>query len=172
MKKKYNIILANAPINNGNRGCVALSISTISIIDNIMRSEGIDYSIFLPDSQLISGHYVYNAGNTSYDFDACAYYLSLNKKDSLKKTFKRLLGKDSTKLIFKKADFILDIGQGDSFADIYGENRFRKIDLIHTIAYKLHKPYCILPQTIGQQPSDVQDQLIGVPNIIEHPDIQ
>ncbi|MDD3594348.1 MAG: DNA-processing protein DprA [Candidatus Gastranaerophilales bacterium] len=28
----------------------------------------------------------------------------------------------------------------------------------------------ILPQTIGQQPSDVQDQLIGVPNITEHPD--
>lgn len=28
----------------------------------------------------------------------------------------------------------------------------------------------ILPQTIGQQPSDVQDQLIGIPNIIEHPD--
>ena len=28
----------------------------------------------------------------------------------------------------------------------------------------------ILPQTIGQQPSDVQNQLIGVPNIIEHPD--
>lgn len=28
----------------------------------------------------------------------------------------------------------------------------------------------ILPQTIGQQPSDVQDQLIGVPNIIEHAD--
>ena len=28
----------------------------------------------------------------------------------------------------------------------------------------------ILPQTIGQQPSDVQDQLIGVPNILEHPD--
>ena len=28
----------------------------------------------------------------------------------------------------------------------------------------------ILPQTIGQQPSDVQNQLIGVPNIVEHPD--
>src|SRR5574344_146981 len=28
----------------------------------------------------------------------------------------------------------------------------------------------ILPQTIGQQPADVQDQLIGVGNIIEHPD--
>ncbi len=28
----------------------------------------------------------------------------------------------------------------------------------------------ILPQTIGQQPSDVQDQLIGVPHITEHPE--
>ena len=28
----------------------------------------------------------------------------------------------------------------------------------------------ILPQTIGHQPSDVQDQLIGVPQIIEHPE--
>ena len=33
-----------------------------------------------------------------------------------------------------------------------------------------HKLKVILPQTIGQQPSDVQDQLIGLPNIIEHPD--
>ena len=28
----------------------------------------------------------------------------------------------------------------------------------------------VLPQTIGQQPSDVQNQLIGVPNIVEHAD--
>lgn len=28
----------------------------------------------------------------------------------------------------------------------------------------------ILPQTIEQQPSDVQDQLIGIPNIQEHPE--
>jgi hypothetical protein len=28
----------------------------------------------------------------------------------------------------------------------------------------------VLPQTIGQQPSDVQDQLIGLPSIVEHPE--
>jgi hypothetical protein len=33
-----------------------------------------------------------------------------------------------------------------------------------------HNLKVILPQTIGQQPSDVQDQLIGIPNIVEHPD--
>ena len=51
--------------------------------------------------------------------------------------------------VFKVADFILDIGQGDSFADIYGEFRFKLIDRIHTIARKYNKPYCLLPQTIG-----------------------
>ncbi|HSA05797.1 MAG TPA: DNA-processing protein DprA [Candidatus Gastranaerophilales bacterium] len=33
-----------------------------------------------------------------------------------------------------------------------------------------HSLQVVLPQTIGQQPSDVQDQLIGIPNIIEHAD--
>lgn len=33
-----------------------------------------------------------------------------------------------------------------------------------------HNLKVILPQTIGQQPSDVQDQLIGILNIVEHPD--
>lgn len=28
----------------------------------------------------------------------------------------------------------------------------------------------ILPQTIGHQPPDVQDQLIGIPSIVEHPE--
>jgi hypothetical protein len=32
--------------------------------------------------------------------------------------------------------------------------------------------HVILPQTIGQQPSDVQDQLIGIPKIVEHPEWQ
>ena len=36
--KKYNIILANAPIKNGNRGCVALSITMMSLIDEVMNN--------------------------------------------------------------------------------------------------------------------------------------
>ena len=51
--------------------------------------------------------------------------------------------------IFKNADYILDIGQGDSFADIYGKGRFLWIDQIHKLARLYNKPYCLLPQTIG-----------------------
>jgi polysaccharide pyruvyl transferase WcaK-like protein len=61
------------------------------------------------------------------------------KKNSLSKT----------KEIFKDADFIFSLGLGDSFSDIYGKDRFQKTDLIHVLARKYKKPYCMLPQTIG-----------------------
>ena len=51
MKETVNIILANAPINNGNRGCVALSVSSMFIIDEILSQAGIKYKLYLPDSQ-------------------------------------------------------------------------------------------------------------------------
>ena len=43
----------------------------------------------------------------------------------------------------------MDIGQGDSFADIYGRWRFLWIDLIHKMARLFNKPFIFLPQTIG-----------------------
>ena len=46
-----NIILANAPVKNGNRGCVALSITMMSLIDEVMKKAGVKYRLFLPDSQ-------------------------------------------------------------------------------------------------------------------------
>ena len=55
----------------------------------------------------------------------------------------------SSRKIYKDADFILDIGQGDSFADIYGEKRFKWIYSEYKLAKKFNIPLCILPQTIG-----------------------
>ena len=49
--KKCNIILANASIKNGNRGCVALAITMMSLIDEVMNNAGAQYRLFLPDSQ-------------------------------------------------------------------------------------------------------------------------
>ncbi|MDM8155830.1 polysaccharide pyruvyl transferase family protein [Bacteroides gallinaceum] len=55
----------------------------------------------------------------------------------------------ATKKVYQDADFILDIGQGDSFADIYGKRRFDWIFSQYRLGMKYKKPYCILPQTIG-----------------------
>ena len=45
------IILGNAPIKNGNRGCVALTITIACMIDEIMKKAGLSYELYLPDSQ-------------------------------------------------------------------------------------------------------------------------
>ena len=47
---QLKIVLANALINNGNRGCVALSISSLKILRDIFHEKGIEATVYLPDS--------------------------------------------------------------------------------------------------------------------------
>lgn len=145
------IILANAPINNGNRGCVALSITMMSLIDEVMRNANETYKLFLPDS-LVANHVNCECKINDHVilYDSCTYPIGFSVKENIILILKALVkGRNKAKTIFKTVDYILDIGQGDSFADIYGERRFKKIDRVHVLARKYKKPYCILPQTIG-----------------------
>lgn len=145
-----NIILANATVANGNRGCTALAITMLHILHELLSGADIDYKIYLTDSrQKPDTKYRYKIGNLDITYYTCEYPKSLNWKYNLISKCKSLLGKNEAEKIFQKADYILDIGQGDSFSDIYGKFRFESIDLIHKIARSYKKPYCILPQTIG-----------------------
>jgi polysaccharide pyruvyl transferase WcaK-like protein len=141
------IILSNAPIKNGNRGCVALSITAMSIIDRIFREANEEYRLYLTDASVAeNGECKYIAdGMQTLSFMQCDRF-PLDMKDILKKIIKS--GTIGGKMI-RNADYILDIGQGDSFADIYGKQRFELIDNIHKTARFFGKPYCLLPQTIG-----------------------
>lgn len=141
------IVLANATIINGNRGCVALAVSAVDIIDNIFRKAGEEYEIYLTDSGVIEkGVCLYKtSGLKTLTFIPCGHF-SFGVKSIIRNLFQtKSLG---IKLL-KEVDYILDIGQGDSFADIYGKKRFAYIDDIHIAARLLNKPYCLLPQTIG-----------------------
>lgn len=150
MSKHLNIILANAPINNGNRGCVALSYTALYLIDRVLSENGISYTCYMPNSGFVdSEKHTINFGDKILEYYPLSYYCAVTTRDEITMKVKRLLGKNKSKKVFQKADFILDIGQGDSFADIYGTQRFAQIDRIHCIARDLKKPYCILPQTIG-----------------------
>lgn len=146
-----NIILANAPVKNGNRGCVALSITMMALINEVMKNAGVKYRLFLPDSQFWDQKkHEYKINNEVISFEDCSYTKGLSIKDDVKILLKSFFkGENKAKQIFENSDFILDIGQGDSFADIYGILRFKLIDRIHVMARKYKKPYCILPQTIG-----------------------
>lgn len=143
-----NIILTNALVNNGNRGCVALSVSAMYIVDKILSKKNIPHTFYLPQSGYTQKNiHTIKVGDETIKFVSLPDITPLDFKHRLK----NLLKKDcvQTKDIYKNADFILDIGQGDSFADIYGKRRFDWIFSQYRLGMKYHKPYCILPQTIG-----------------------
>lgn len=147
-----NIVLANAAIKNGNMGCVALSITMMSMIDDIMKTAGIGYNLYLPDSQFGDGQkHTYRFGeNDVISYCDVSYPAGISFIDTLKGLVKDIAKRKwRTRNTIPNADFILDLGHGDSFSDIYGEHRFMVVDRIHKLARKYGKPYCILPQTIG-----------------------
>lgn len=149
--KTVKIILANAPIKNGNRGCVALSVSAMALIDELIEKQSCDYVFYLPNSGYNDGqeHEIHFKDKIIKYYDI-GYPFGINLTNTLQNWCKMFLKNDFRSFrFFDNADYILDLGQGDSFADIYGELRFKLIDRIHWIARKYHKPYCLLPQTIG-----------------------
>lgn len=149
MKKKLNIIIGNAPVKNGNRGCVALSITSIYLLDELLSKYGYSCNFYLTDSGFLeNGWRIYFLPKGKIKYYSCTFPLIYNVKQFVKFILKFSTYWESRR-IFKEADYIFDIGQGDSFADIYGKERFYLIDRVHKYARILHKQYCLLPQTIG-----------------------
>lgn len=60
-----------------------------------------------------------------------------------------LTGKSDYLKALKDSDFVLDIGEGDSWADIYGAKRFAFQAGTKLAAIALGKPLLLAPQTIG-----------------------
>ncbi len=148
-EKTINIILANAPINNGNRGCVALSLLSILLLDKLLSEKDVTHAFYLPQSGFPGKEkHSYKAGDVQADFFSLTDISSSTLTQHLKKLYRYKEYKETQK-IYRNADFILDIGQGDSFADIYGNSRFDWIYSQYRLGMKYRKPYCILPQTIG-----------------------
>ena len=49
----------------------------------------------------------------------------------------------------RAADLVLDIGAGDSFADIYGPKRLRRIFFLKYLTHLARRPLVLAPQTLG-----------------------
>ena len=140
--------MANASIRSGNKGCVALCYSVLYLVDDILSQRGIGYRLYLTDSNEIPGKHSICISGKTIQYESIGYPMPRSWKELIKYIVKFRKNYRFYK-IFKQADYIMDIGQGDSFADIYGAYRFNKIDRIHRVARFLSKSYILLPQTIG-----------------------
>ncbi|MGN1155082.1 MAG: polysaccharide pyruvyl transferase family protein [Agathobacter sp.] len=123
----------------------------MALIDELMSKESCDYEFYLPNSGYNDRQkHSIRFGDKTIGYYDIGYPFGTGFTDTLLSWCKMVIKHDFGSFkIFKNADYILDIGQGDSFADIYGKGRFLWIDQIHKLARLYHKPYCLLPQTIG-----------------------
>lgn len=149
MKKTINILLQNFPYRSANKGCEALCFSIFYIIDQIATELNVNYKIFFINRNFkknFKDFIFINNKKINIDYLNVPRYLGLRSVIKTLWNF-RYYYKDLKKL--NSIDFGLDIGEGDSFSDIYGSYRFHYINLAHKITSFFKIPFYILPQTIG-----------------------
>lgn len=145
MKKKIKIGISGIDPLNGNRGVGALAYSTIYLLNKIAKQENCEFE--LTTINYTYDKFVFKIENDTINTNSILSVSLFSFKDIIKLlTNPRLL--KSLKAYFD-FDFILCMGEGDSFSDIYGKARFDKINSQHKIARLLNIKYALLPQTIG-----------------------
>ncbi|MEP3347020.1 MAG: polysaccharide pyruvyl transferase family protein [Litoreibacter sp.] len=127
-----NIGLLFHSSNSDNLGVGALTIGQIDIIRGISRATGIEIAITLFDWVGPRRAYVEGADITIVPINGEAM------KDP-----RRIIG------MFKKCDVMIDIGAGDSFADIYGSKRLNRMIYLKYLVHLAGRAVVLAPQTFG-----------------------
>lgn len=149
LNNEVKLLLGNSFLHNGNNGCVALSLSTMYIIQEIFENAGKKCTFLLPQSgYLITKKGSMTIGDIYVNYECIRDLFRWSAATPLLQLIK-YRDYSYSRRCYKKADFLLDIGQGDSFADIYGDNRFKWVNNSYDLARKYGLKYCFLPQTIG-----------------------
>jgi colanic acid/amylovoran biosynthesis protein len=122
-------------ISSTNLGVGALTFSQMAIIDEAAARSGLEVEYVLLG--WIAPH-TYDMPNKSRIVGAADASLG-----------KVLKGKSNFIKLLNSCDIVFDIGEGDSFSDIYGVKRFSYLIATKLLAIVLNKPLVMSPQTIG-----------------------
>lgn len=121
-------------LSSGNLGVGALTESNIAIIKEVAESQGRKVRF------LVLGTGTENLPELAQELAAAGHSLENHRIRILRSSFRDQV---------RRCDLVIDIGEGDSFADIYGFKRFFYYWLSKNIVCSLGKPLILAPQTIG-----------------------
>lgn len=146
--KNKKIAIVRADLYSGNRGVGALGISTLHLLNVISREYDCNFDLYVVN---------HNYGDKHTDFVSIgADQIEITNLHplnffSLKEAIKSLAmpKKRRSYKFYSSFDYVLDMGSGDSFADIYGKARFYSVYDQHRMARFFKKKLMLLPQTIG-----------------------
>lgn len=147
--KEYNIALLGVSSQNMNKGCEALLYSELFLLRSLENPER-HFNYFLIEGNGRERKIIYNVAGDKIPVTILPnimtpfpYSLLINAKNhrEIKK--------------YKKFDCVLAIGFGDSFADIYGKERFDSINEPIKHCLRRNLKVVLMPQTIGPFQDDV-----------------
>lgn len=147
---KKNIILMGASLSSGNRGVNALTRGALEVIEYNFPKVNIkifDYSARNSMEEEINGTKVEIIPFSKITI-ILLFIMGLLSKIIPLSLLIRLVKNNSIKS-FIHSHWVLDISEGDSFSDIYGNKRFFQHSLPKLSAILLQKQFILLPQTIG-----------------------
>lgn len=140
--------IMGAPTNSENLGCVALTYSLISVLQQISHeiNEPFFYSIFEWKEDKKSVYLLTEQLGIDVSLIQIEPYVLLHNPIKMayhtKEIFQMIRG-------IKKCDCIIDLTEGDSFSDIYGDRWFIGRTNVKLIIEKLGVPLMLGPQTYG-----------------------
>lgn len=144
-KEKINIGIIWANPFSKNLGVAALSYSILFLLKEIEEKSRKQFNILIVGSS-IEGKREIVINNKKIIFDNTRRKRFL----AFKGTLKFILFPRKSRLIdFLKFDYVFDLGEGDSYSDIYGKERFTKLNNSKKFFTFLKKKQFLLPQTIG-----------------------
>lgn len=146
--KNITVGLFGAAVNNGNMGCVALTYSLISMMEQIGEETKTKFT-----------YYIFEADEDKEKTNQLCNKLSIESERvfSIKVTtlyrFRSMVHHPyvSFKALerIRKCAFAIDLTSGDSFSDIYGQWRFDGATHVKEIVNRLKIPMILGPQTYG-----------------------
>lgn len=118
--------------NSGNLGVGALTLANMGLIEAAAARHGRSVTFVI---------FGYTKGPAPYP--------QLMNIETMHMSRAALLDPRRAAAMFRGCDLIVDIGAGDSFADIYGLRRFSLLALTKLIALAVRRPLVLAPQTLG-----------------------
>lgn len=156
MKKQLNICLTWHNLNSENFGVSALAITHIEFIIQAAKNKNIDISITTfgtPDTKHLKIR-----DELEQKHKLRINHINFSPRNELNNLINL---KKSALFKLREYDIIFDLGEGDSFTDIYGQKRFAFLCLTKLLPILNKTPLILSPQTIGPFKSKVNQKLAG-----------
>jgi len=130
---------------SGNRGVGALTYSILYLLEQLSQANNTDFEYYLIGNYDEASKIDYLAiGNKNVRINIIRGLTPISLKGKLKSL---VFYKDF--IAAKKLDYVMDMGEGDSFSDIYGITRFERFIHTKNRYNRLKIKQMLLPQTIG-----------------------